>query len=905
MKNLNFRKSQVAILTSLLCLGTGVAQAQALPGGTLDPTTIPKYVTPLVIPPVFNDTGRQQGPNNEGLAVGKEYDIAVRQFKQQILPGGVWNTVTGRTDAFPATTVWSYGPASDPVPDSKAIGGDVGVAPAPNSQFNYPAYTVENLKDTRTTVNWINDLVDENGNALPHLFPVDQSLHWANPTAECKGGELRTDCMGLSDQPYTGPVPMVSHVHGAHAAAAGDGYTEAWWLPDANNISCVARDANGVLTAQPTGYDATTNTWNVACEGTIANKLTNRGGVVVKNVNNPDFPQNTQGYKGSAFYGYHNDQPSATLWYHDHSLGMTRLNVYAGPAGFWLVRDANGVGGETGLMAGTILPSPAPVAGEDLVTTNFPASLGGSREKYREMPIVIQGRSFNADGSLYYPDNRAFFEGLNVAGTDATGGQFGTGTGELQIDMNPATSDIAPIWNPEAFFNTMVVNGTTWPVQEVAPALYRFRLLNGTNSRFLNLALMVTDANGAPITVNKSFPQYEDDGRSKKPAIIPVNELRFWQIGAEQSLKPTVTAIRTGFATNGLQANIQGVALKGPFTAETPASDPMQALLMGPAERSDSIVDFRGLPNGTIITMTNTAPDAPFGGFPDVPADPATTGQVMRFVVNTALTGTSPTDHIYADGLGNRGPQGGRITYVDPNGRTRRMKNDAQAMSAVINGATAATDPWKIGVSAAALANFTTEPVTSAPRELALIEEESHEICVDVVGLDLVQVAGYTAVGGVCQDANGNAHQTAVPMAPKAAVLGTVDAAGVPTVTLWSDPVTTHIASNSAEQWNINNLTVDGHPIHVHLVGFKVLGRSAIGGGPSANVLTPTGVQPWEDGWKDTVITYPGETTSIAANFDINGLYVWHCHILEHEDNEMMVPMCVGELGTDCPAEVF
>jgi len=54
------------------------------------------------------------------------------------------------------------------------------------------------------------------------------------------------------------------------------------------------------------------------------------------------------------------------------------------------------------------------------------------------------------------------------------------------------------------------------------------------------------------------------------------------------------------------------------------------------------------------------------------------------------------------------------------------------------------------------------------------------------------------------------------------------------------------------------------------------------------------GVQPWEIGWKDTVIAYPGEVTDVTATFDIDGLYVWHCHIVEHEDNEMMVPYCVG-----------
>lgn len=900
MKTIFLRKTQLAALTSLLCVGVGTAHAQALPGGSLDPLSIPKYVTPLVIPPVMNKSG--SGTDSAGKATDK-YDIAVRQFKQQILPGGIWNTITGRSDSFPPTTVWSYGPDADALPDSSALGGAVGVAPAPNSQFNYPSYTVENTKDKTTRVNWINGLTtnawDANaespGDALPHLFKIDQSLHWANPTADCESGEVRTDCMGNAAGNYEGPVPIVTHVHGSHVASAGDGYTEAWWLPSADNINCIPRNADGGFDVAPTGLDDN-GMWNVACEGNIANKLTNRHGVVVNNTNSDD-PQ-FGGGQGAGHFGYHNDQPSTTLWYHDHALGITRLNVMAGPAGFWLIRDANGVSGETGLAAGSILPSPAPVAGEDLATTNFPASLGGSREKYREIPIVIQGRSFNEDGSLYYPDNRAFFEGLNVADTDADG-QFPAGTGELQIDMDPATSDIAPTWNPEAFFNTMVVNGTTWPVQEVAPAIYRFRLLNGSNSRFLNLALPVTDAAGNQITVNRLTSRYEDNGQSKKPVNFPVNELRFWQIASDQSLKPTVTAIRTGFATNGLMQKSSGK-----FTAETPSSDPQLALLMGLAERADVLVDFRGLPDGTIITMTNTAPDAPFGGFPDTPADPATTGQVMRFVVNTALLGSSPTDELHPN-------KGDKVTYVNGKGKTVTKKADKQLLSLVLNPDTAATSPWKLAFDPAALENFTVNVTNPVTRELALIEEESSLICADTdLAGNVIQIPDFLPVAGACQDANGNVHPTALPFAPKAAVLGTVDQAGLPTVTLWSDPVVSNpnadaSGTQTGEQWNVTNFTEDGHPIHVHLVKFKVLGRQLIGGGPSASVLTPTGVQPWEDGWKDTVVSYPGEVTSIAADFDINGLYVWHCHILEHEDNEMMVPFCVGEAGVDCPAQVF
>ena len=69
------------------------------------------------------------------------------------------------------------------------------------------------------------------------------------------------------------------------------------------------------------------------------------------------------------------------------------------------------------------------------------------------------------------------------------------------------------------------------------------------------------------------------------------------------------------------------------------------------------------------------------------------------------------------------------------------------------------------------------------------------------------------------------------------------------------------------------------------------MGRSGIDGSPSIVGNAP---QPWETGFKDTVIAYPGEITRVKAKFDIAGLYVWHCHIVEHEDNEMMRPYVVS-----------
>ncbi|HXV82673.1 MAG TPA: multicopper oxidase domain-containing protein, partial [Candidatus Binatia bacterium] len=124
---------------------------------------------------------------------------------------------------------------------------------------------------------------------------------------------------------------------------------------------------------------------------------------------------------------------------------------------------------------------------------------------------------------------------------------------------------------------------------------------------------------------------------------------------------------------------------------------------------------------------------------------------------------------------------------------------------------------------------------------------------------------------------------------PVAALLGRFDpGTGEPTPLLWSDPVTENPAVGATEVWEMRNFTEDAHPIHIHLVQFEVLGREAFGGGPS--VAGSNGPLPWETGFKDTVIAYPGEVTRVKARFDVKGQFVWHCHIVEHEDNEMMRP---------------
>jgi spore coat protein A, manganese oxidase len=636
-----------------------------IPGGTLDPNAIAKYQTPLLIPPAMPRASRI---TVNGQAIDY-YEIAVRQFQEQILPAGL-----------PATTVWGYGPKVG----QPAI-------------FNAPSLTIEATAGIPTRIKWINELVAADGTYLPHLLAVDPTLHWANPA----GGTAERDrrpTFTTTPGPYTGPVPMVTHVHGAVGVGdESDGYAEAWYLPAANNIP-------GDYARVGTWYDR------------FATQANQKFGLAWGS--------------GYATFQYPNQNRASTIWYHDHVLGMTRLNVYAGPAGFYIVRggpagDSSVLDSRTGTAAK--LPGPAPARDDK------------AGKKYYEIPIAVQDRAFNTDGSLFYPDTRAFFDGI---------------TGPYLPD-----TDISPIWNPEFFGNCIMVNGNTWPFQTVEKRRYRLRFLNGCQARFL-----ILDFNNIP-------------------------GVEVWQIGNEG-----------GF----LAAPVNITANHG------------NQLLMGNAERADMIVDFTNVPVGNYV-LGNVGPDAPFAGLPVDPAevaDPATTGQIMQFQVVPAVA-------------------------PDPT-----------------------TPPQFLQLPA--IAPLPTETVT---RRLALLEEMSMFFA----------------------------------DAPAAAMLGTVD--GDPNtgeapwmMQMWSDPITENPAIGATEVWELYNGTVDAHPMHIHEVVFQLVDRQAIfvnEGNRTFQIVpgsTPLPPEPWETGYKDTVIALPGQVTRVRAKFSTPGQFVWHCHIVEHEDNEMMRP---------------
>jgi spore coat protein A, manganese oxidase len=602
---------------------------------TLPGTEIDKFVRPLVIPPAMPRTSTPRAPRSIDY-----YEIAVRQFRQQILPA-----------EHPQTTVWSYGSVNHP------------------GTFHYPAFTIESRWRQATRVKWINDLVDSEGDFLSHLLPVDPTLHWANPPGGTEGRDMRPE-FSATPGAYGGPVPIVTHLHGGERTPQeSDGFAEAWYLPNARNIppehATVGSHYDAFKALSPLG-----RAWA----------------------------------PGTAVFEYPNDQRATTLWYHDHTLGMTRVNVYAGPAGFYLLR------GGPDDRQGAILPGPAPQLGDRPGT------------RYYEIPIAIQDRSFNDDGSLFYPDSREFFDGFE-------GPYIGDGEAE-----------IPPIWNPEFFGDAMVVNGRTWPFLEVEQRRYRFRLLNGCNSRFLILKLD--------------------------------NDLPFWQIGTEGGFLPRAVEL--------------------------------DRLLLAPAERADVIVDFTRVPAGTEIVLRNLGPDEPFGGgvprvdFPV--AHPATTGQVLKLRVVPAV------------------------------------------------GVDTSLPPDKL-----VLPRIRPLPEAEVTRRLSLNE---------VVDED---------------------------DRPVEALLGTMQgSAAVPLH--WDDEITENPEVGATEVWELHNFTADAHPIHIHEVQFQVVDREPVAGGPARPP------EPWEAGFKDTVIAYPDEITRVRSTFHVPGLFVWHCHIVEHEDNEMMRPYRVGPM---------
>jgi spore coat protein A, manganese oxidase len=277
-------------------------------------------------------------------------------------------------------------------------------------------------------------------------------------------------------------------------------------------------------------------------------------------------------------------------------------------------------------------------------------------------------------------------------------------------------------------------------------------------------------------------------------------------------------------------------------------------LLLGPAERADVIVDFTGLAGQEII-LYNDAP-APF------PAGPATNDYFLGNPKNPIqpLAGTGPDTRQIL-----------RIKVVPA------VTPDPQPSGPILN--PLLLDPVAIApitTTVAPIPPLVAPPPVPPVRDLTLNEAfDSHG--------RLIQLLGTTTPAAVGKGF-GLAYEA---------------------------PTTEFVVAGSTEVWRIFNTTADTHPIHFHLVNVQVLSRQPFKLASGVARFTPTGVaigpQPNELGWKETVQMHPGQVTTVLMKFDLpvvpftvpssprtgGNEYVWHCHILEHEEHDMMRPLVV------------
>jgi spore coat protein A len=714
---MNFRKFlNVCWLVAFLgFMSASGALAQQVP---LNPTKIPQFVDPL--PLLSVQTGGTIPTVVDGGG-GNSYTLTMTEFDANVLPTG-----TFLPGVKPNTKVWGYRLTSPAGAAQDTYIGPVFVAK--RSQFPVIGPNVDNSIE----VTYVNNLGSTSTSQLAFWkTAIDQTLHWANP-AEVPMTTLTN---------YVGPIPAVAHLHGGEVPPVLDGGPDAWFL--SNNAGWATPG-----TTYPPPWDAYTNQGHA-------------------------YYTKTAGPAYQAIYDYPNTQEAAPIWFHDHTLGATRLNVYAGLAGAYIIYD----------------------------NVNLPApGLGGLAGAATIIPLVIQDRMFDTTGQLFFPS----------------------------IGINPEH----PFWVPEFVGNVIAVNGKVWPFLEVTPAKYRFLVLNGSNARAYTLNFKV-------------------QGKGKSPT--------FWVISTDG-----------GYLDN-------------------PVAVPQLTIM--PGERYGVVVDFTGFAPGTTLTLQNSA-RTPFPG--GAPVQSSTTGRVMQFRVVTTPTAGLPVPPTTSFNPAATNP----VPNLRPTNPIERLVNVANGTNAV---------------------------AIDKTRQLTLNE---------VIG-----------AGGPLEILVNNTKWSGK--------LGTNIRSDFKPVTIGTN--TTYYSElpkeGETELWEIVNMTADAHPIHLHLVQFQLMNRQAFnmkaytpiydgafpggiyipGYGPPLDYNTgnPTALGgnpdvtpylvgatvpplPQEQGWKDTVIMYPGDVTRIMVRWaptdvpvgtpvasafypfqpnDTDGHgYVWHCHIVDHEDNEMMRP---------------
>jgi FtsP/CotA-like multicopper oxidase with cupredoxin domain len=607
---------------------------------------------------------------------------------------------------------------------------------------------------------------------------------------------------------------------------------------------------------------------------------------------------------GAATYYYTNQQSARLMFYHDHAYGITRLNVYAGVAAGYVLTDPV----EQGLITSGALPA-------------------------EQVPLIIQDKTFvdartigitdptwnwGGDGQLWFPHVYMPNQNPNDRATGANDfGRWDYGPWfwppVTTLAHGPAVSaggkiipgTPTPSVVPEAFMDTPVVNGTAYPYLTVQRKAYRFRILNACNDRFLNLGLYYAD------------PAYRTSFRTSLPGLPG--------FGTEVKMVPAVTHAdwpstwptdnRVGGvpdpATAGpviVQYGTEGGILKNPAVIP---STPMgyeynrrnivvlnvstHGLLLGPAERADVVIDFSQVPDGARLILYNDAP-APVPGF-----DP----RLDYFTGDPDMTSTGGA----ATTLPGYGPNTRTVLQFRVEGSGSGPAFNANTLKAQLPVAFAQSqDPLIVPDGVYAQIQDTeltfTPAGSSEPVTLPLLYKAIHEL------FELEYGRMNAVLGTELPFTNFNT-QTTIPLA-------------------YIDPPTERIASGETQIWKITHNGVDTHAIHFHLFNVQVINRVGWDGAvrlPDEN----------EIGWKETVRMNPLEDIFVAIRpvaptlpftvpdsvrlldptrpegatggftlvdpytgnpvtrqnevYNFGWEYVWHCHLLGHEENDMMRPI--------------
>ncbi|MFH0822634.1 MAG: choice-of-anchor D domain-containing protein, partial [Pseudomonadota bacterium] len=770
------------------------------------------------------------------------------------------------------------------------------------------------------------------------------------------------------------------HLHGGRTPWISDG-TPHQWITPAGEATGYAKGVS-VAYVPDMWFDANGNTIT-----SCAAKTTCDGGT-----NNPG--------PGSQTYYYTNQQSARLMFYHDHAWGITRLNVYAGEAAGYLIRDntelalINGgtVNGRT-FEAGTIPTDEIPLIIQDktfvdpaTIPTTDPTWAWGTQpwtgDQGAPMTPVL--------GDLWWP--HVYMPAQNPYNPNLSGvsdmgrwhygpwfwpptplcGSEPRAVKPYCIDVGPQTNpyfDLAcdpatdpsgfcqppeipgtpnPSWGAEAFLDTMVVNGTAYPTVSVQPKLYRLRILNASHDRFLNLQLYQAASKNGPTTPGAGVPIFAGAATdltevamvsaSENPDFPPT-----WPIDGREGGVPDPATRGPAF----IQIGTEGGFLPAPVVLDnqpvTWNMDPTMfnvgnvnggTLILGPAERADVIVDFSNFSGKTLI-LYNDAPTAYpaldphydyYTGAPDrtdiggAPAIPAGVGPNVRTVMQITV----------AAGGGSTAPvndyNSATLTKLE---NAFKSTGSAGAPNFVPGVFAVSQDPIVVGQKAYEPTYSTTFPGTWPWWGVSRISDNFlnfHSIEGIPTSVQMEPKAIHDEMGGTFDDYG--------RMSAKLGLEVPFSNAAISTFALQNfvDPSTEVVEDDKIQIWKITHNGVDTHPIHFHLFDVQVINRV----GWDGFIRLP---DPNELGWKDTVRMAPLEDTIVALRpiipkvpfalpnsirplnpalplgamegfsridpltgnnqgapvtnqfFNFGWEYVWHCHILSHEENDMMRPM--------------